>query len=297
MGNRLGLALAFTPSILWAGGVLVAKAALEKTSVFTVGFLQFLIASIIIFIYLFVFKREQLRHLFVRPSPLLPLAGVILAVEMLIWLYGIKLTTAIASQIIVQFEGIFFIVWGFTLFRESINRKKIVGIIMAISGVFLVSWNGEDLGSLISSEYFAGNILILLAAFLFSIYMACQKSLMKSKAGFATLLPTFLIVSFMTIWLVPRGSLSGLELDVWLAILYMGVFGSALGLIALSEAMSRINPSTVSVALIFSPVITIAIVVFGRLLLPGAFLVEFISIFIGAGTAVMILGLFLVVER
>ena len=294
MSKRLGLILITLTALIWAVNPLIYKFIFEYVSPRTlIGVINIFMTLTLIIISL-VFDRKGLFDAFRGFRLLMLFSGIILAGNFIAFASGLDLTTAVAAQILILTEVVFFAVWGFVFFHEKATWKKVSGIALAVVGVFVVSWNGKDLGSLVSSEYFFGNMIVLLAAFLFSVYMAFQKRLADQQAGFTTLVPIFVIASTITFALAPKNEVVGIDPSILGIICGTGVL-IAVAFFLLAKSLEYLSSSTIAVILLTSPVITVIIVGIGKYL--GFFSLENLTAYIILGGAALLLGAFLVISE
>ena len=296
MSKRLGLTFIFFTTFFWAVVPLISKYTLSYVSPFTLAGVSYGASAVTIFVLSMVLDRKGLFDALRKFRVLIVLSGIVLGSQYVIFMSGLDLTTAVAAQIIVQTEGIYFVIWGFIFFHEKITRKKALGIAMAALGVFVVSWNGEDLSVLVSSEYFVGNMMILLVAILFSVYMAFQKKLSDQGTSFSTLFPMFLIASFILFWLIPKEEALALQPIVFGILVMIGVF-IALSYLFFIESMKYIMTSSISVMILSAPVLTFSIVAAGKVLHIPFFEGEHLTAFILLGGAAIIFGAFMVISE
>ena len=184
MSKRLGLTFIFLTALIWAVDPLIYKFTLDYVSPVTIIGISNIFLTLTLIIISLLIDRKGLVDAFKGFRLMMFMGGVILAVHSIIFLSGLNLTTAVAAQILALTEAVYFAIWGFLFFHEKAPWKKVFGIALAAVGVFVVSWNGKDLSSIISSEYFVGNMVILFGALLFSVYMAFQKRLADQQTGF-----------------------------------------------------------------------------------------------------------------
>ena len=295
MTRRLGIVLVLITAIIWSLDPIAGKAALLEASAYTIANMRLAIATIIFFTYIRIFKPTIFKELR-RFSPLFIIGGVGLGINLCLYNLGLSLTTATATQLLIQMEVVFFIIWSFLIFKERASLTKVAGIILAVSGVFLVSWNGHPLSTLLGSGYFLGNILILIAAVLFSIYMGSQKALTGKYSSFAILLGICFTGTLATSWVLPSGDILNLSINTWLLLLYYGIVSNFLAFLLFAESLKHIEGSTAGVILVLSPVFTILWVGILQFFNISLFSGESFTIFLLAGGAILLLGLAMVVS-
>lgn len=168
------LALVLT-SILWGLAPLATKVALWEMRPFTLSWLRFAFALVII-IPIFFFKKGKLpkRQDFLKIILITSLAG--LNVAFFVW--GIQFTTTITSSLIYTSVPILTALGGFIFLKEKISPLQILGMIVAFLGVTLLIFlpliekdSRWEIGS------FSGNLFIALAAFTFAGYTLGSRQL------------------------------------------------------------------------------------------------------------------------
>ena len=296
MNKRLGLTFIILCSLIWAVNPLIFKFILSHVSPFTLVGLTRLSSAVTILVIALVIDRKHLVQSIRGFKLMTLLGGIFLGVHFLLFMTGLDLSTAVSAQILIQTEAVYFVIWGFIFFHERVTVKKLVGIALAVIGVFAVSWNGQDLSVLLDSRYFAGNMIVLLGAVLLSVYMAFQKGLSDRGTGFPTLFPIFLIASVITLPLVPREELIGLDPFISIILCLSGVF-IAVSFLFFAKSLEHILSSTISVILLASPILTIAIVLVGGTLDIPFFLGEKVTAYILLGGAAILFGAFLVISE
>ena len=296
MSKRLGLTLIIICALTWSIAPLMAKFVLASVSSFTLVGITYIIAAISIFVLSVATERKRLFEVIKSLRVLIILSGMVLGVQFSLFTWGLKLTTAVAAQILSQTEVVFFVIWGFVFFHEKVTKKKVLGIIFAAAGVFAISWNGEDLSILVGTQFFLGNMIILLSAFMFSIYMAFQKRLSDKGTSISSLFPIFFIASLLTLPLVPQKELLDIDPYILGIICLIGVL-MALSYCFLSRSLKYILTSTVSVMLLTSPIMTFVIVAIGRSLYIPFFEGELLTAYILLGGAAILAGAFIVITE
>ena len=200
--------------------------------------------------------------------------------------YGIKLSTAINGALLTNTQPIFTAIFGPLLVAELISKKKIMGIAVGIIGMILVVTNGNFRTFETEGTAIWGNILLIGASLVLSLYSMLIKKYIKK---YGTIIPTWVsMVSgtfFILIINIFRGqspvqilSLPALSIGL---ILYLGFIGTSMTYLMFNMALSHM---TVSIATSY------------KLLIP-VFGLFFAVIFLGEqpGPATLV-GIFIVVS-
>ena len=294
MSKRLGLTFVLLTAFIWAVYPFIFKSVLTQISPITVVGITNAASTISFLVISLAVDRKGFIDAVRGFRVLMLLGGIILAAHFIFFMIGLNFTTVVATSILILTESMYFVVWGFVFFREKVTGKKLLGLTFAVLGVFVVSWNGQDLSSLVSSKYFIGNVMILIAAFLFSFYMAFQKRLSDQGSGFTTLFPIFFIVSIITFSLAPKDEVIGIG-PLNLGLIFLAGFLMALSYLFFAKSLEHIQSSTISVLLLMTPIIIVIIVSIGKAF--NFFAGEQITLYILFGGAALIFGAFLVISE
>jgi len=280
--------LAIMASVLFWGLSFVSSKAILNTGFppMTMVFARFLIASALLLpLRRRLEPQRSLRTLSRRQRLLLVLSGLTgVTVYFFFEARGIKLTSASNASLIVAVVPVLTVLTEVLLFRGRLAWYQAAGIALSILGVFFIVRR--------SPEHFPrallGNLFMFGACLSWVAYNFISRDLQVPLAGLSltsyqaavgaiTLLP--LALSELASW--QSGSLV-----VWLNILYLGVFCSALGYFCYIYALSHMGPIVVTSFINLIPVVG----AFGGMLILG----ERLSPIQLAGGAVVIGGVFLV---
>jgi drug/metabolite transporter (DMT)-like permease len=141
------------------------------------------------------------------------------------------------------------------LLKETMTRKKWIGIFCTVSGILLVQGLFMPKGNFVL-EHLIGNVLVLCASICESLFNTCSriaviKTQSNNKTSIHPLVQTTL-VSAMALFLCiipalferPVQLLPKLELQQWLSLIWYGVFITALAFIFWYEGIKRCHAST-----------------------------------------------------
>jgi len=112
-----------------------------------------------------------------KDFPRLMLCGALgIATNQLTFFHGLNLTSPIDASIIITAVPIVAVVFGAILLKEKITRNKLFGItIGGIGAVLLVAYGNQSEGT----SSLLGNLLVLINAIAFGLYLVLVKPLMK----------------------------------------------------------------------------------------------------------------------
>ncbi|WP_075938395.1 EamA family transporter [Halosegnis longus] len=214
------------------------------------------------------------------------LAGLALAAHFATWFESVDKTTVAASVTLVTTQPAFVAVGAYFLFGESLSRRSLAGIGVALAGSAVMSLDGL-LGGTTAPEPVLGNLLALSGAVLAGLYVLAGRSVRQR----VDLVPYVTVV-----YVVCAGGLLAYSLALgdpivsyppreWLLFVGMAIGPGLLGHTVVNWALAHVESSVVSVSFVGEPVgsTLLALVILGEV--PGALTL--------AGGAVVISGIYL----
>jgi len=148
-----------------------------------------------LFIYTFIIRKQKLNFLNRKNIKNLLIFSFIISLGLIASIFGLEMSTSINYGFILKSTVIFGPLLAFFFLNEKLSKIKIVLIPIFLLGVYLVSTNG---GVIIPQR---GDILILTAAFLFSVTDVLVKRLTKNiDVNSLVVSRGFLITFFMFIF-------------------------------------------------------------------------------------------------
>jgi drug/metabolite transporter (DMT)-like permease len=186
---------------------------------------------------------------------LLLCAAMGVATNQLFFLKGLNLTSPINAALIMTITPVLVLIASALLLKEHITFKKSLGIGLGLTGAVLLvlqrNPNAEDGGIL-------GDILILLNAASYGVYLVVVKPLMRSYRAATIIKWIFLFGFFMVL---PFGwpefsqtNWSVIPWPIWLAILYVVVFTTFVAYLLNVWTLRYVNSSVVGIYIYLQPV-------------------------------------------
>ena len=272
---------------LFGASVVATRVAVQEIPPLNLAFLRFGQGGLILFLCLFIGARDLLkvkRH----DLPFLVLLGAILfAVFPVTFNIGLRLTEASRGALMLATMPI----WSAWLARaarkERLILRQVAGILITFAGVGIVlaerglRWQGTTLA-------LAGDGFMLLTAFCGAIYGVLAQRML---AHYTALTVTTYAMVFGTFLLFPAALVEGLpqafvRIDgkVAVLILFLGIFGGALGYFFWTFALTRLTPTQVAVYVNVNPMVAI---ILGAVLLAEKLTRVFVVGFVTVGVGVL----------
>lgn len=283
--NFSGNLSAFLAAGLFGASVVATRVAIQEIPPLNLAVLRFGQGGLILLLFLFIVARDRLK-IKRQDFPFLILLGAILfAVFPVTFNISLRLTEASRGALMLATTPI----WSAWLARaarkERLTLRQVAGILITFGGVGIVlADRGINLQG--TTLALAGDGFMLLTALCGAIYGVLAQRML---AHYTALTVTTYAMLFGTFLLFPAALVEGLpqafaQIDekVAVLVLFLGVFGGALGYFLWTFALSRLTPTQVAVYVNVNPLVAI---ILGAVLLAekltGVFLVGFVSVGVG----------------
>ncbi len=269
--------------IFWGANITIIKVALKNFNPIAFNCCRFILATTTLGI--------LHRHIFAdridkKDWPLLILLGILgNTVYQFCFIYGVKLTHVSHVSILLATTPIFTAAISNLMGFEVVGKKLWLGILLSFTGVVLIVFGrGFHIGS---TAGLIGDILIVLASVVWSIYTVFSKKIIQKYSAWHYI---FYTIAIGTLILVPISIPSVLKQDFsmlgiyeWLAMAYAGLFGLVFGYSAWYYGVEKIGSTRTSVYSNLTPVAGLSV---GMI-----FLGERLTLLQWLGTVVIFCGL------
>lgn len=243
--------------MFWGGTFVAGRVVAQHVPPFSAAFLRFAIASacLVILVRIYEGGLPKLHRNQLLPVLILGLSGIF-AYNVLFFI-GLKSVVAGRAAIIVATNPIFVAVLAAMIFKEALGSKRILGIVLSVCGAVLAITDGNPL-ALLSQAVSWGDLAMFGCVASWVTYLLVGKVMMKNLSPHAAvtyscLVGTILLLPFSLGEGLPHYLLSS-PWFVWLALIYLGVFGTVLGFTWFYQGVKDIGPSRAAVFINFVPV-------------------------------------------
>ncbi len=165
-------------------------------------------------------------------------------------------TTASAGALIQGFIPISIILLSIIFLKERLGRIQIAGVTCSMIGVIMIGFVGEFYGA---RNALLGNTLMIFAVIAWGFYTIISKSLERYDAvqltTLSTTIGTLVLIPAVAIELWRTPEFPTISLKAWLAVLYLGIFSSALCYILYNRVLKTLSGVQVGNFMNFDPVI------------------------------------------
>jgi len=278
-------------TMVWGGTFVAGRYLAGDLSPLLAASLRFLLASVALLLFI-----RMARTPLVRPSTrqwlqLLLLGFFGIFFYNLCFFYGLHYISASRASLIVALNPAVIGLASWLLFKERLNRAKVIGIAICMAGASMVIVSRDPQLLAGGADAWLGDLLIFGCVLGWGVYSLFSKELNHSLGPVQTVTYSILLGTVM-LWItcIVRGEVSTstiaqLGAQQWLSLLYLGVLGSALAYIGYYDGIRKIgatrsgvfialNPLTAVIlgALLLDEPLTLAMCLGGGLILAGIFL-------------------------
>jgi len=283
--NASGNFAAFIAAGLFGASVVATRVAVQEIPPLNLAVLRFGQGGLILFLCILIVARDLLKVKW-HDLPFLVLLGAILfAIFPVTFNISLRFTEASRGALMLATMPIWSACIARVARKERLILRQLAGILLTFVGVGIVlaerglRWQGTLLS-------LGGDGLMLLTALCGAIYgVLAQRMLSRYSA----LTVTMYAMLFGTFLLFPAALVEGLpqafvriDGEIAILILFLGIFGGALGYFFWTFALTRLTPTQVAVYVNVNPMVAI---ILGAVLLAekltGVFIVGFMAVVVG----------------
>ncbi|MCX6246119.1 MAG: DMT family transporter [Bacteroidetes bacterium] len=206
-----------------------------------------------------IFQRWYVREKVVRRDLwMLALCGFLgFAANQALFYAGLNLTTPVDASIIHVLNPVFVLVFASILIHEKVTFLKIIGIALGAAGALILILYGRMVN--MSTNSFAGNILVMLNMLCYAMYIVLIKPLV-ARYHTMTILKWvsffgFLFILPFTVKGIFQLDLPSVSFHAWLGVGYVVVFNSFIAYLLINFALKTVEASMVSYYTYLQPVI------------------------------------------
>lgn len=172
--------------------------------------------------------------------------------------FGTRYTTASNVSLIVSTEMIFSIFLAVLLLKEKLHVHTIIGGICAFFGMGLVVYQDIQSAEFHMNSALLGDGLVLCSVIGWGMYNIFSKKVLNHSDPIYTLfyVSLFSVLSLLTLSIVSGEIVHMLSLSpkAWAGTVYLGLFGSCLGMVFYFQALKRLPVSIAALTITLLPV-------------------------------------------
>ena len=273
-------------ALIYGANYSIAKLVLDDNALGPNGFIVLRVSAALVLFSIFhwIFIKEKVERKDLKALFICSIFGV--CINQLIFFTGLKYTSPIHASLIMTLIPMVVLIVSVLLLQEVITINKILGIVFGAAGAIALVLMGKEVAYY--PNYVLGDLLILINVTSFSLFLVLVKPLMKKYHPMTVMKIVFTFGWFLVL---PFGLKDLTEADwqhfdwvIWASIFYVLVFTTFLTYLFNGYALSKVNPTVVSVYIYLQPFIaTVIALILGKdiLTMPkiGAGMLIFLGVF------------------
>lgn len=231
--ETLSLGAALLTMLFWGLNFALVKYVLEQLGVASFLFVRFVTLPVLAFGLLVVVFRSRVRYTWPRREdlPRFVLAGVVgHTVHIWVVMYGMSLSTAFSSALVLTSGPLFTLLILVALKAERLRRVQVAGTLVACAGIAIFLADKFAAGV---SRAGLGDLMLIAAAFLFSLYTVLAQPLVQRYGPLIVLCYTLLfgspLILAFTLGAALQVDYRALPPMVWFGLFWTIVCSSLLG--------------------------------------------------------------------
>jgi len=249
---------AFIAAILFGASVVAVRVAVRDIPPLTLAILRFGQGSFLLLFLLLIWARDLLR-IRVSDVPYLLLLGVIFfTIFPVTFNISLRLTEASHGALMLATMPLWSVLLARAAKKERLSTRQICGVLLTFAGVGMVlAERGLTFAG--TSLSLAGDALMLVTALCGALYGVLAKRLL---IRYNAMTVTAYAMIFGTLLLVPAvffedasSAMARMRTDTVMLVLFLGIFGGAIGYFLWTFALTRLSPTQVAVYVNLNPMI------------------------------------------
>ena len=279
-------------AVFWGGTFIAGRILAEEVGPYSASFLRFAVATLCLAAFTIRIEDRFPRVDGRRIGGLVLLAMTGVFAYNIFFFTGLQTVEAGRAAVIIACNPVFIALFSALLFGEKLGPAALAGILLSVSGALTVITRGR-LDQLGAGGFGLGEALIFGCVLSWVAFSLIGK---KVLSGLTPLVSILYAVAIGTLaLLVPAiregmlAHLAGYSAVSWLAIAYLGFFGTALGFVWYYQGIKAIGPTRAGLFINFVPIsaVVMAFVILGESITPSLFI----------GTTLVICGVYLTNQR
>jgi drug/metabolite transporter (DMT)-like permease len=230
--------------------------------------------------------RTEWRRLSRANTGLLIASGLMLAIHFYTWISSLALTSVAASVALVSTNPLFVSLISYALLRETLEKRMIIGILIAVAGSAIVGAGDVSQGT----HLLLGDLLALGGAASVAIYMLIGRRLRAQLSLLAYVVPVYgtAALTLMMAAILTRSRLTGYPAQTWVWLVLVALIPQVIGHSSFNWALGHLPTTYVSLAVLAEPI--------GSTLLAWLILGEAPDRITVVGGAIILLGIALAIR-
>ncbi|MDF1591461.1 MAG: DMT family transporter [Desulfobacterales bacterium] len=249
-------------AFFWGGTFIAGRVVAGTIEPYSAAFLRFFVA--LLFLVFFAWRIEGRLPLIKKNQifPILLLGASGIFIYNVFFFKGLRLIEAGRAAIIIANNPIVIFLLSVLFFKEKLTPVTAVGVLLSVFGALLVITKGSPFEAL-NANIGRGELFIFICVLSWAAFSLIGKTILKGLSPLAAI--TYATLAGMVLLFIPacmNGFLQNIRhypLKAWLAVFYLGFFGTVLGFVWYYEGIRTIGPTKASLFINFVPISAVAL--------------------------------------
>jgi len=249
--------LTILAGVLWGTSFPAIKIGLNYVNSYVFVFLRFLLASALMFLIMLSTKKLTYPT---KQKKLLLFLGVTNGVAYISQYVGMNSASAAEAALFVNLSAVWVALLSPKLQGETLGRKKILGVLAALTGVIFVTTNLNF--AMLNGGQLIGDMLLITSGVVWALFIIYNKNLVMTSDGVLQSLTWILpltLLPMLPFVLSSAFQIPALPVQAWLAIIYTAVACWIIPYYLWLEGLKHISASTSTILLLTEILVATAI--------------------------------------
>jgi drug/metabolite transporter (DMT)-like permease len=249
---------AFIAAILFGASVVAVRVAVQDIPPLTLAILRFGQGGFLLLLLLLIWARDLLSIGWRDVPYLLLLGAIFFTIFPVTFNTSLRLTEASRGALMLATMPLWSVLLARAAKKERLSTRQMCGVLLTFAGVGVVLAE-RGLTFVGTSLSLAGDALMLVTALCGAVYGVLAKRMLTH---YNALTVTAYTMIFGTLLLVPAAfvedpfsAIARMRTDTVMLVLFLGIFGGAIGYFLWTFALTRLSPTQVAVYVNLNPMI------------------------------------------
>lgn len=243
-------------NMFWAGNYVFGKYVVAEMSPLWITFSRWFLASIILVVIAYVLEKPDYRLVLKEWKTLTAMAILGITIYTLLLYEALNYTSSTNAALVSALNPALMAVFAAIILKEKISKQQVLGIGFSLMGVLIILTRG-NLGQVLQMEYNKGDLLMLIAILIWTIYSIISKRLKLISPITATAASAVIATIMMAPFALYQGiDLGKISLVAWTGIIYITIFPSVFSFIFWNIGMKELGANKTAIFLNLIPVFT-----------------------------------------
>ncbi len=247
--------MAVTTALFWGLLAIGLKMALAFFDSYTIVWIRFASAALMLTAYYAVKNRAALR-IFRKPPLILVAASLLLGINYIGFMQGVNYSDPATAQILIQLGAVTLGVLGFILFKEKITKIRLIGFFTALVGFTFFYYHQFTLAQVNKESFNQGVVWLVVAAWSWTGYALLSKLLVRHHSPQHI---NMFIYTLPAVLFTPLADFSTFQQEfpwwIWPLMFFLCI-NTVIAYGALAEAFKYLEANQISIIITLNPIIT-----------------------------------------